>query len=88
MSAEVDDKVPLLISANFDCKNLPKHSYDGTSDADKVIPIGTCSGLGNSGIVLVCKNGTVHFIPAGYVTLKRILGGQGIKQMPKAYLAP
>lgn len=88
VSAEVDDKVPLLISANFDCKNLPKHSYDGTSDADKVIPIGSCPGLGNSGIILVRKDGRVQSIPAGCVTLKMILGSQGIKQMPKAYLAP
>ncbi len=85
---EMEDIVPVLISANFDCRNLPRGSYDGKKDADRIIPIGTCPVLGNSGIVVIHKGGAANYIPAAQVTLRRIFSGQSVYQMPEAYLAP
>ena len=85
---EMEDIVPVFISANFDCRNLPKKSYDGKKDADKLIPIGTCPVLGNSGIVVIHKGGATNYIPASKVTLGAIFNGQYVSQMPEAYLAP
>ena len=85
---EMSDNVPVLISANFDCRNLPKKSYDGKTDANVVIPIGTCPVLGNGGIVVVHKGGTVNYIPAHMVTLGVIYNKQPVSEMPEYYLAP
>lgn len=88
VTEDMEDIVPVFISANFDCKNLPKKSYDGKRDADKLIPIGTCPVLGNSGIVVIHKGGAAKYIPASKVTLGAIFNGQSVYQMPEAYLAP
>lgn len=85
---EMEDAVPMFISANFDCRNLPKGSYDGKKDADKIIPIGTCPVLGNSGIVVINKGGAANYIPASRVSLGTIFCGQSVHEMPESYLAP
>ena len=85
---EMSDVVPVLISANFDCKNLPTKSYDGKTNANVVIPIGTCPLLGNNGIVVVHKGGAVNYIPAHMVTLGVIYNKQPVSELPEYYLAP
>lgn len=85
---EMEDIVPVFISANFDCRNLPKKSYDGKRDADKLIPIGTCPVLGNSGIVVIYKGGAATYFTADNVTLGNIFRKQAVREMPEYYLAP
>ena len=77
---------PILISANFNCRELCKTWNARNKDADKVIPIGTCPLIGNSGIVVVYGNGRAKSLPANKVTLRNIYGDTPIRSLPRQYL--
>lgn len=84
---DMDDRVPLLISANFDCTKLID-ARNGKADLDAVISIGKCSLINSSCIVVVARNGALNVLPARKVTLRNILNGLAPGALPAAYLAP
>lgn len=82
-----DDRTPALISANFDCSNLRAAWTGKAADADKVIPVGSCPGIGNSGIVVIYKGGSAQFLTADKVTLRNVYGNTPV-DTAGAYLTP
>lgn len=84
---EKEDHTPVLISANFDCAKLRATWTGKAADADKVIPIGSCPGIGNSGIVVIYKGGSAQFLTADKVTLRNIYGNTPV-DTAGAYLTP
>ena len=83
----ISDRAPILISANFDCSQLPAKWPAAGLDADKVLTVGTCPLLGNAGIVFVTKGGLVGGLKADKVTLRGIYGDAALT-LPTQYLTP
>lgn len=80
----VDDETPdcaiVLVSANFDCSQLPS-SYDGNED----LPMVTSDGMP---AVFVMKNGMVYSLETKYLNARHIYYRQNFSCGPKSYLTP
>ena len=85
--SEKNDQTPALISANFDCSKLRVKWRGNEPDADRVIPISSCPGIGNAGIVVIYKGGAATFLTADRVTLRNIYGGRSV-DAAGGYLTP
>jgi hypothetical protein len=69
-------RIPMLVSANLNPAFLLRE-WDGSKDADKVIPLGPKSGaekslFGDACAVIVFNDGTAEIIPAKELTYARI----------------
>ena len=81
----ISDQAPILISANFDCSNLPGEWPSSKYDIDRVIPLGSSPIIGNNGIVYITKGGKIGALPAEKVALRNIYGNDKMK-LPSHYL--
>ncbi len=84
----VADFFPVMITANFDIKEIPQ-SWDGVKDQDKLIEIrgfsskahkdGARSAIDKRAIIVIRKGGTAQIIKAKYLTLKTLMCGMPYK---------
>ena len=81
------DNAPVLISANFDCSNLPAKWSGDSGKKEKPFPVGTCPVLGKKCVIAVMKNGTVASMPAKEVKMKYFCLRNAC-DLPKQYLSP
>lgn len=81
------DNAPVLISANFDCSNLPAKWSGDNGKKEKPLPIGTCPILGEKCVIAVMKNGVVTSMPAKEVKM-RYFCFRNACELPRQYLSP
>ena len=93
---EMDDVVPVLVSANFN-PELLLAKWNGRTDARRTLPIGPASGaakslFGDKAIVVVRKGGASQVIQAKYLTYSTLYNRQAFDatqgKAPLVYLTP
>ena len=90
VEAEMDDSIPVLVSANVDPKSLA-NAFAASGDKTSTIPVGSSIGRGFSEwadhyVVLLRKNGKADVIPASKFNGVSIMRGQNVNSPCVRYL--
>ena len=90
VEAEMDDSIPVLVSANVDPKSLA-NAFAASGDKTSTIPVGSSIGRGFSEwadhyVVLLRKNGKADVIPASKFNGASIMRGRNVNPPCVRYL--